>query len=200
MDEAAAQAAAATSGDQDGAYVEGFFRDHAVAAIANHDASAGGSAPLFLSYAAHLVHTPLQVPGRYVHEVDRRVAAAGGAPLDAQGRRLYGAMTVYLDDVVGNLVDAVKGNGIQPPISPSRCSLLASLTSFALELKRCAAYFVTLHAVLPSRAGGGCGPPPRARGYVGLDTGDLSVGQRRSDLRARVRQQLSPPGREVQRL
>ena len=46
---------------QDG-YEEALFRDHVLNVINNHDPST----PLFLYYAPQIVHTPIQVPARYV--------------------------------------------------------------------------------------------------------------------------------------
>lgn len=99
-------------------YAENLFRARALRTIAEHDPNAAcptiddagnvGSAtasvsrngdargrqrgeghPLFLFYSFHLLHTPMQVPFRYLEEVDALVKAAGGAPIDSQNRRLY---------------------------------------------------------------------------------------------------------------
>ena len=50
------------------------------------------------------------MPFRYLQAVDAKVAAAGGAPIDSQNRRLYGAMTLFLDSVVAEMVDGLKSN------------------------------------------------------------------------------------------
>ena len=101
------QARARATGDDELAYVETLFKDRALRTISEHDPT---SQPLFLFYSFHLLHTPMQVPFRYLQEVDARVAAAGGAPYDSQNRRLYGAMTLFLDNVVKGLVEGVKTN------------------------------------------------------------------------------------------
>ena len=106
------RARARASGDDELAYVEDVFRKRALRAIAAHDTTSARAPPLFLFYSFHLLHTPLQVPQRYVRAADARVAAAGGAPFDSQGRRLYAAMTLFLDEVVGDLVAALRARGM----------------------------------------------------------------------------------------
>ena len=77
-------------------YEEALFRDHVLDVIKNHDASM----PLFLYYAPHIVHTPLQVPDSYL---------AKFSFIDDDHRKYYHAMVNYLDDVVGQIVAALKG-------------------------------------------------------------------------------------------
>ena len=93
----------ASSGGDEVTYIENLFRARALRRIEEHDPAA---APLFLFYSFHLLHTPMQVPFRYLQLADARVDAAGGSPFDSQNRRLYAAMTLYLDEVVGDLVRA----------------------------------------------------------------------------------------------
>ena len=88
------QATAAATGDDEVAYVENLFRARALRTIDQHDISSGTDSPLFLYYAFHLVHTPMQVPFRYLETLDRLVEAAGGAPIDSQNRRLYGCVAI----------------------------------------------------------------------------------------------------------
>ena len=102
------QATAAATGDDEIAYVENLFRARALRTIDQHDINS----PLFLYYAFHLVHTPMQVPFRYLETVDRLVEAAGGAPFDSQNRRLYSAMTLFMDEVIGDLVSAFKAKSM----------------------------------------------------------------------------------------
>ena len=81
--------------------------------VAQHDPSA---APLFLYYAAHLVHDPLQVPQVYLDMMSK----AGGGAFDnatdtsekSNERMTYHAMAKALDDQVGNLTAAVKAKGM----------------------------------------------------------------------------------------
>ena len=80
-------------------YEEGLFRERALKIINNHDPSV----PLFLYYAPHIVHTPLQVPESYVTKFSF---------IPDHDRRYYHAMVNYLDDVVGDLVSALKNRGM----------------------------------------------------------------------------------------
>ncbi len=76
-------------------YEEELFQDHLLDIVNNHDPST----PLFLYYAAHIVHKPYQVPDEYLKMFDF---------IDNDLRRVYHAMVKYLDDVVGRLVSALK--------------------------------------------------------------------------------------------
>ena len=76
--------------------------------IAEHDPAH----PLFLFYAFHLLHTPLQIPEKYLEKMDAVVAAAGGAPFDTSNRRKYAAMALYLDEAVGMVVRGLKAKGM----------------------------------------------------------------------------------------
>ncbi|XP_065191775.1 arylsulfatase B-like [Sycon ciliatum] len=88
-----------TSGPADGIngtdYEEALFKKHVLQVISSHPADT----PLFLYYAPHIAHTPLQVPQDYL---DRY------AFIDTVDRRIYHAMVAYLDDVIGNLTAALK--------------------------------------------------------------------------------------------
>ena len=80
-------------------YEEGLFRERALKIINNHDPSV----PLFLYYAPHIVHAPLQVPESYVSKFSF---------IPDHDRQYYHAMVNYLDDVVGDLVSALKNRGM----------------------------------------------------------------------------------------
>ncbi len=80
-------------------YEEGLFKQHLLDVVSNHDAST----PLFLYYAPHIVHTPLQVPDSYLQKFSF---------IDNHDRQYYHAMVNYLDDVVGDLVSALKSKGM----------------------------------------------------------------------------------------
>ena len=62
------------------------------------------STPLFLYYAPHIVHAPLQVPDNYANKLNF---------IDDQKRQIYHAMVTYLDDayVVGNMTEILKRRG-----------------------------------------------------------------------------------------
>ena len=80
-------------------YEEALFRDHVLDVINNHDPST----PLFLYYAPHIVHAPLQVPDSYAEKFSF---------IDDHDRQYYHAMVNYLDDVVGQVVAALKSRGL----------------------------------------------------------------------------------------
>ena len=80
-------------------YEEGLFKQQILDVVKNHDPST----PLFLYYAPHIVHAPLQVPDNYLNKFSF---------IDDHDRQYYHAMVNYLDDVVGELVDALKGKGM----------------------------------------------------------------------------------------
>ena len=77
------------------AYEEILFTNHTLQAILSHDVSA----PLFLFHAFHLVHTPLQVPQETLDLF---------AYIDFPQRQLYAAMVYYMDQVIGQIVEALK--------------------------------------------------------------------------------------------
>jgi arylsulfatase I/J len=81
-------------------YEEGLFKERLLQVINNHDPST----PLFLYYAPHIVHAPLQVPDAYTTKFN--------FINDSGLRQYYHAMVNYLDDVVGELVDAMKKKGM----------------------------------------------------------------------------------------
>ena len=80
-------------------YEEGLFKEHILQVVKNHDPTT----PLFLYYAPHIVHTPLQVPDSYLSKFSF---------IDDQDRQYYHAMVSYLDDVVGELVSALKARNM----------------------------------------------------------------------------------------
>ena len=86
--------------DMNGTDYEGaLFRNHILDVVNQHDPSS----PLFLYYAPHIVHAPLEVPDEYLKKFDF---------IDDKVRQTYHAMVNYLDDVVGELVDALKKKGL----------------------------------------------------------------------------------------
>jgi len=88
----------------DSCYEEAMLRQRALQVIQGHNASD----PLFLFFSLHLLHTPLQVPDSYLKKVDEMVQQGGGEPFDSANRRLYAAMTFYLDESIGEVVKAMK--------------------------------------------------------------------------------------------
>lgn len=91
-------------------YEEALFHRRLSAEISAHDPTAQ---PLFVLYAAHLVHLPYQVPQDYLD----RMSKAGGGPFDNSTsqdnmRMIYHAMVKYLDDAVGMLVSEFRGKNM----------------------------------------------------------------------------------------
>ena len=80
-------------------YEEALFAERLQQVVSNHDAST----PLFLYYAPHIVHSPYEVPDRYLEKFSF---------IDDKRRQVYAAMVKYLDDVVGNLTSALKQRGL----------------------------------------------------------------------------------------
>ena len=76
-------------------YEEGLFKTAVLDIIDKHDPST----PLFLYYAPHIVHTPLQVPNSYLEKFSF---------IDNSDRQHYHAMVNYLDDVLGELTAELK--------------------------------------------------------------------------------------------
>ena len=80
-------------------YEEALFKDRLLNIVANHNPSE----PFFLYYAPHIVHGPYQVPEKYLRKFDS---------IDNELRQVYHAMVSYLDDVVGELIQAFKSKGM----------------------------------------------------------------------------------------
>ena len=79
-------------------YEDALFAERLMKVIDNHDPST----PLFLYYAPHIAHGPLQVPDRYAQKFSF---------IDDHARQYYHAMVEHLDEVVGNLTTALKKRG-----------------------------------------------------------------------------------------
>ena len=80
-------------------FEEFLFREQALRLIAAHNAAT----PLFLNYAPHLVHAPMQAPVSYLEKF---------AFISDPTRATYAAMVNMLDDVVGDVADALKARGM----------------------------------------------------------------------------------------
>mmetsp|Transcript_170608 Transcript_170608/g.547236 ORF Transcript_170608/g.547236 Transcript_170608/m.547236 type:complete len:218 (-) Transcript_170608:928-1581(-) len=92
-------------------YEEELFKAGALEVIRDHDVTKP-DAPLFLFYAFHLMHTPLQVHDSYLRKIDDLVAAVGGEKISSMDRRLYAAMALYMDEAIGEVVAAIKAKGM----------------------------------------------------------------------------------------
>ena len=80
-------------------YEEALFKDQLLEIVTNHEPTE----PLFLFYAPHIVHKPYEVPEEYLKKFDY---------IDNKLRQVYHAMVNYLDDVVGEVVQALKTKGL----------------------------------------------------------------------------------------
>lgn len=89
-------------------YEEDVFKSEALSVLERHDTSR----PLFLFYSFHLVHSPLEVPSRYLDRIDDVVKQAGGEPFDSENRRTYAAMVLYLDEAVGEIESKLRERGM----------------------------------------------------------------------------------------
>lgn len=87
----------------DSCYEEAMLKQRALQIIQKHDPSS----PLFLFFSTHLLHTPLQIPKSYLKKLDEQLKE-GGYTIDSANRRLYAAMTMYLDDSIGAVMEAMK--------------------------------------------------------------------------------------------
>lgn len=81
-------------------FEEGLFVSRVVGIIESHPADT----PLFLYYAMHLMHSPLCAPLAYLEKF--------AFITDNEDRRYVAAMTSLLDDVVGDVVVALKRSGL----------------------------------------------------------------------------------------
>lgn len=80
-------------------YEEGLFKQRLLDIVNDQNTDN----PLFLYYGPHLIHTPLDVPDEYLEKFSF---------IDTDTRKRYQAMLNYLDDVIGDLIDALKGKGM----------------------------------------------------------------------------------------
>ena len=83
----------------DGTYEEEILFRRATELIEQHPPSD----PLFLYYAFHIVHCPLEVPDDWLHKFDFID--------DSATRQTYHAMVGYMDQVVGNVTAQIRAKG-----------------------------------------------------------------------------------------
>ena len=87
-----------------GGYEDALLAQQAVATVESHDTTR----PLFLFWAPHAVHTPLQVPQLYVD----RFAFVNATDKPAHQRQLYAATVAFIDDAFANLTKAYERRGM----------------------------------------------------------------------------------------
>ena len=80
-------------------YEDALFTEFAIAEIEAHDPST----PLYLYYAPHAVHDPLEVPTAYLEKF---------LFINNTARRNYAAMTHYVDEAIGNVTRALQAAGL----------------------------------------------------------------------------------------
>jgi arylsulfatase I/J len=80
-------------------YVEYLYQDRMLETIEDHDSDK----PLFLYYAPHLVHTPLEVPKSYYDQFSF---------IDNEDRRIYAAMVKMLGDIIGEVKSSLRLHGL----------------------------------------------------------------------------------------
>ena len=87
-----------------GGYEDSLLEQQVLQTIAEHDAAE----PLFLFWAPHIVHTPLQLPDSYMEQFDFI------APTDkpTHQRQRYHAMVHFADAMVGNVTAALREKGM----------------------------------------------------------------------------------------
>ena len=86
-------------------FEEALFLERVLGLIAGHDPKI----PFYLYYPMHLVHSPLCVPAGYLE----KFAFIADADDDKNhDRQFVAAMVNYLDDVVGNIAQALKDAGM----------------------------------------------------------------------------------------
>ena len=85
-------------------YEDSLLEQQVLRTISAHDAAT----PLFLFWAPHIVHTPLQLPDAYMAKFDFM------APTDKPGheRQRYLAMVHFADAMVDNVTAALKAKGM----------------------------------------------------------------------------------------
>ena len=83
-------------------YVDETFATHALASVTKHDAT-DTAHPLYMFWAPHIVHSPLQVPKVFLEKFDF---------IDDWRRQRYHAMVNLMDTKIGDVVDALKTKGM----------------------------------------------------------------------------------------
>jgi arylsulfatase B len=80
-------------------YEDEIFVEAVLDFIAAHDPTT----PMFLFWAPHIVHAPLEVPQAFLDKF---------AYIDTEPRRFYAAMVNFVDTLIGRVVDALKAKGM----------------------------------------------------------------------------------------
>ena len=97
------------------AYADYLFRDRLLKTIAEHNMTAG---PLYLHWTPHIAHCPLQVPedwlAKFTFGNDETECKSqttyifpGSTNADYRCRNQYEALAALLDEIMGNVTDAI---------------------------------------------------------------------------------------------
>eukprot|EP01051_Picozoa_sp_SAG22_P019168 SAG22_NODE_3450_length_1705_cov_1.362391_2_plen_224_part_00 len=116
-------------GDKDyGGYEDALFAEAVLKTVGEHGAD---GPPVYLFWAPHIVHAPLQCPQSYLDEF------AFIAPTDQAGgqRQKYHAMVKFADDAVGNLTALIKGKGMWENSVRQRSIELGVRTAVKMDLE-----------------------------------------------------------------
>jgi len=84
-------------------YEDQFFADRVYAAILSHDISK----PLFIFWAPHAVHDPLEVPKEYLDRF-----SAYGPPHGRSERQYYLAIVAWIDEAIGKAIELLRSRGM----------------------------------------------------------------------------------------
>ena len=85
-------------------YEDSLLEQEVLSTIAEHDAAT----PLFLFWAPHIVHAPLQLPEEWID----KFAFMQGTDKPGHERQRYHAMVHFADAMVGNVTSALKAKGM----------------------------------------------------------------------------------------
>jgi arylsulfatase B len=85
-------------------YEDDLFKGQLLSDLAEYDPAGQGDSGLFVFWAPHVVHSPLQVPPSFLAQFDHVVDWR---------RRRYLAMVGWLDHAVGEVLDAFAAKGMQ---------------------------------------------------------------------------------------
>ena len=87
-----------------GGYEDSLFEQQVLDVVAAHPATS----PLFLFWAPHIVHTPLQVPQPFLD----KFTFMETTDKPSHNRQIYHAMVNFADEAVGNVSKAMKAKGL----------------------------------------------------------------------------------------
>ena len=96
-------------GVTEGVFEERIFAAYAVEKILAHNSTGTAAAPLFLVYASHAAHSPLQAPS---DTLARFAFISNHSDKPEHTRQVYTAMVAEADAAIGSLVDALEAKAM----------------------------------------------------------------------------------------